>query len=1059
VDERPVDAPATPPGGTPAPAAPTRRGAELRTFLIADVRGYTSYTEEHGDEDAAALAAQFAELVELVAAEFEGVLLEVRGDEALVVFFSARQALRAAVELQARSASLPRPIGIGLDAGEAIPVGNGYRGTALNVAARLCAAAKGGDIVASEAVIHMAARIDGVAYLDARSMRLKGLEEPVRAVSVVPESRAARGFGRGARRAGRRAADPRILIPVVATTAIVGVVAIVVLTGALGRGPFDGDPTRPSPSPPASPIVGDISVSAPALVLLEAATGGLATPGQIAARSPGEAIFADGSFWQLEQEPPGILRIDPATANVLATFAAPMPQPAGFTVDDGTLWVADSRAPRVIPIDIATRTPGEPIRLTVDPGDVRGADDIVVAGGSLWVSVAICCEVRRLDPATGRTEDVIEVDGSSLALDDDRIWVLGQDGNLTAIDVATGEIAAPEVVLPPDDYAAVAVGGGWVWTAGARQGVLLRIDRSGRIDRTIPTGAGARAVSFADGTVWVGNELDGTVTAVDALTGNTDDTATGHRVTSVVAGAGRVLAGVTPAVDPTAGLEGPTLLVAVAGDPFEVFDPAAMSASWEMRQVAETTCARLVRYVRAPPPDGWRLEPDLAAAMPEVSADGRTYTFTIRDDFVFSPPSNEPVTAETVARTLERVLAPGFGTTSWWGFLGDIRGASAYQGGLTDSVEGIAVDGDRLILTLATTGPDLLDRLAMPFYCVVPIGTPVVAGGFSPPDGLASAGPFYIAKADDQALTLRRNPNFRGPRVGDFDNIVVYKDQDIDRSVGRVEAGQLDLVIGPGDPALVRDGPIAAAWGPGSDAASAGDQRYFGDPTLEVMALGVKVILATGVDAPLADVTVRQAIARAIDRERLAAIAGAVPADQLIPPSMPGHAATGPLPLTPDVEGAKALLAGRSIQPFRLAYDPGCGLCQEFAQSIARDIAAIDLTVELQAVDSVYNGDADLSIFFNETFQLDPVRYLDSYIAVGPWAASAPVDKQQALGFLSGQERIDAAADLLEEWAAEDSILIPLVTSVAPEFFSERVGCQSYPASFVGVDLAAVCLD
>src|SRR4051812_31798674 len=69
--------------------------AQLRTFLIADVRGYTSYTQAHGDEAAAALAAAFAELVERTVKEHGGRLIELRGDEALVAFDSARSALRA----------------------------------------------------------------------------------------------------------------------------------------------------------------------------------------------------------------------------------------------------------------------------------------------------------------------------------------------------------------------------------------------------------------------------------------------------------------------------------------------------------------------------------------------------------------------------------------------------------------------------------------------------------------------------------------------------------------------------------------------------------------------------------------------------------------------------------------------------------------------------------------------------------------------------------------------------------------------------------------------------
>jgi class 3 adenylate cyclase len=78
----------------------------VRTFLIADVRGYTRYTQEHGDEEAGSLAALFARLADEVVTAHGGELLELRGDETLSVFVSARQAVRAAVELQREPAEL-----------------------------------------------------------------------------------------------------------------------------------------------------------------------------------------------------------------------------------------------------------------------------------------------------------------------------------------------------------------------------------------------------------------------------------------------------------------------------------------------------------------------------------------------------------------------------------------------------------------------------------------------------------------------------------------------------------------------------------------------------------------------------------------------------------------------------------------------------------------------------------------------------------------------------------------------------------------------------------------
>ncbi|MBV9281378.1 MAG: tetratricopeptide repeat protein [Chloroflexi bacterium] len=168
--------------------------AVLRTFLITDIRGYTRFTQERGDEAAAELALTFASLVGETVGPRGGEVTELRGDEALVVFGSARGAIRAAVELQGRWArevegdpSLPRHIGIGLDAGEVIPVMGGYRGGALNLAARLCSLAGAGEVFCSQTVVGLARKTEGIAYVDRGEVTLKGLPHPVRVIQVVPE--------------------------------------------------------------------------------------------------------------------------------------------------------------------------------------------------------------------------------------------------------------------------------------------------------------------------------------------------------------------------------------------------------------------------------------------------------------------------------------------------------------------------------------------------------------------------------------------------------------------------------------------------------------------------------------------------------------------------------------------------------------------------------------------------------------------------------------------------------------------------------------------------------
>jgi WD40 repeat protein/DNA-binding SARP family transcriptional activator/class 3 adenylate cyclase len=167
---------------------------EIRAFLIADVRGYTQFTQEHGDEAAARLAARFGDIVREHVEVRDGSLIELRGDEALAVFRSPRQAIRAAVELQIllleatmAAPDLPLPVGIGLDAGEAVPVEGGYRGGALNLAARLCGEAGPGEILGSQSLVHLARTVKGVRYLDRGELRLKGLSDPVRVLAIVSE--------------------------------------------------------------------------------------------------------------------------------------------------------------------------------------------------------------------------------------------------------------------------------------------------------------------------------------------------------------------------------------------------------------------------------------------------------------------------------------------------------------------------------------------------------------------------------------------------------------------------------------------------------------------------------------------------------------------------------------------------------------------------------------------------------------------------------------------------------------------------------------------------------
>jgi class 3 adenylate cyclase/tetratricopeptide (TPR) repeat protein/DNA-binding XRE family transcriptional regulator len=170
----------------------TESAANIQVFLIADVRGYTTY--KHSDEEAAEVAMRFAAISREVIESHGGRIIDLRGNEVQALFISARAALGAAVELQqhlvgvsAADPEQPLQCGIGLEAGEAFSVEDGYQGLAINLAARLCSQAGPGEILAGETIIGLARRVAGLVFQDRGLTVFKEVATPVRVVQVLPK--------------------------------------------------------------------------------------------------------------------------------------------------------------------------------------------------------------------------------------------------------------------------------------------------------------------------------------------------------------------------------------------------------------------------------------------------------------------------------------------------------------------------------------------------------------------------------------------------------------------------------------------------------------------------------------------------------------------------------------------------------------------------------------------------------------------------------------------------------------------------------------------------------
>ena len=170
---------------------------------------------------------------------------------------------------------------------------------------------------------------------------------------------------------------------------------------------------------------------------------------------------------------------------------------------------------------------------------------------------------------------------------------------------------------------------------------------------------------------------------------------------------------------------------------------AYIFTAWELEYA---TCAKLVNYPDTPwdEHEASRLRPEIAAGMPTISQDRRTYTFQIRNDYAFSPPASGVVTAQSMKYTFERTLSPELASPAHQ-FFTNIVGEVEFHNGQASEITGIVAQGDTLTFHLIEPQGHFLTLLAMPFTCAIPIGLPRVEQ-FAP---IPSAGPYYISSWDD----------------------------------------------------------------------------------------------------------------------------------------------------------------------------------------------------------------------------------------------------------------------------------------------------------------------
>ncbi|MET3792791.1 ABC transporter substrate-binding protein [Aquamicrobium terrae] len=365
-------------------------------------------------------------------------------------------------------------------------------------------------------------------------------------------------------------------------------------------------------------------------------------------------------------------------------------------------------------------------------------------------------------------------------------------------------------------------------------------------------------------------------------------------------------------------------------DDVATLDPA-IGYDWQNWSMIKSLFDGLMDYK----PGTTELVPDLAESY-EISEDGQTFTFKLRQGVKFH--NGREMTAEDVKYSIDRVVNPETQSPGQ-GFFASIKGYDEAAEGKADGVSGITVV-DPLTIKFELTRPDatFLHVMAINFSHVVP-KEEVEKYGADFGKNPVGTGAFKLGEWTlGQRVVFQKNEDYWNKGLPHLDTITFEIGQEPIVALLRLQKGEIDI---PGDgipPAKfqeVMNDPEQKAR------VVEGGQLHTGYVTMNVNI------------PPFDNVKVRQAVNMAINKERIVQLINnrAVPANQPLPPSMPGYA-TDYKGYAYDADKAKALLAeagfadGFETDLYVMNTDPN----PRIAQGIQQDLAAIGIKANIQAL-------------------------------------------------------------------------------------------------------------
>ena len=697
------------------------------------------------------------------------------------------------------------------------------------------------------------------------------------------------------------------------------------------------------------------SASADGIVQLDASTNRILQTIPSGTRGSQIAV-GEGYVWQISYTGRTLKRIDPRSQQVTPYGMPNGAPPVGIAIGDHAVWVATAYGSKsLFRFDPKTLQFGPAIEVA------SGLQGVAFGANSVWITNKSDDAVYRLDPLTSRiiARIPVGVGPEAIAVSGSTVWVgNGVDRTVSRIDAGTSAVVA--TVPMPGAPTAIAIGDGAVWVASDPAQVAVRIDLA--TDRTveIPVGAAPSDVAVSPGAIWVSKGVTGGVARLDpgthvvstvALKGQADGIASDGSTVWVSA---HVQQPPSSGGSPRLAVRGGTLRVAIPGWAFSELantnpQPSALDPQLAGGlDSAELLRCCLLRTLFSHPGRSYRdggadLYPDLAIRMPEVSADGRTWTFRIRHGIKYAPPMQRlEITSGDIVRALMRDARLRGNSGDMYSI---IDGFDAYRAQKSGTIVGLATpDPYTLTVRLNRAAGDLPERFALsqsapipprPGHPSDPLG---VATGHDEGYGpfLVASGPYMIAGSGaldfsqpaagqrrasgfsiGHSLTLVRNPSWRPAIdplrpafVSEMQFTIGVSDQEAAR---RLQSGEIDLIMRASPPPQLVPSLLQAAQSNPKVGALDIESR----DSLRTVVMNLAV-------PPFDDVHVRRAVNYIINKRALVdahggALAGSV-ATHYVPDSLEAGALSNYDPYATDGATGNLELASREIKQSR--YDP-----------------------------------------------------------------------------------------------------------------------------------------